>query len=206
MACVPQAQVAPRLRVPVHRIILAGYELGKAVDQYKVLEYSFDAAALIAYRRDTEQKALTRASLSPVYVGTEDATGAAPTGVALRTKLIPTASAGKGKGRVWVSEGTKMLTAAQMLDALPIEEGGFGRTWANNGTDAPSFELADSLPRDEVEEASTRATAVQARIKSTRQAIIEEHEDWSKEQVDDELKAIREDQQNAQPDFGSLPV
>ena len=179
---------------------------GKTADQYKVLEYSFDATALIAYRRDTESKAITRAGLTSVYLGTDEQSGNAPTGVALRTKLIPTASAAKGKGRFWKDTCTTMLNAAQMLDALPVAEGGFGRNWTNAGADAPSFELADSLPRDEVEETTEHAAAVTARIESTKTAIKARHPDWSEDQINEELEDIRSDVQNAQPDFGSLPT
>jgi hypothetical protein len=180
-------------------------EMGKSADAYKVLEYSFDAAALIAYRRDTESKAITRAGLTSVYLGTDEQSGAAPTGVALRTKLIPTASAAKGKGRFFTDTCPKILCAAAMVDALPAEQGGFGRGWTT-AQDPPSFELADSLPRDPVEEATVHATSVTARIESIEQAVRATHPDWSDEQIDDEVKAIRSDQQNATPDFGQLPV
>lgn len=180
-------------------------EMGKTADQYKVLEYSFDAQALIDYRRDTERKAISRAGLTSVYLGTDDQDGQAPTGVSLRTKLIPTTSAAKGKGRYFDDTMPQVLLACQMLDALPVDDGGFGRAW-KAAEKRPSFERTDALPRDSVEETGEHATAVTARIESIETAVRARHPDWSPEQIEDEVAAIRSDVQNAQPDFGSLPV
>jgi hypothetical protein len=169
-------------------------EMGRESSPFKVLEYSFDAAALIAWQRHVAELALTRIGLTPAWLGirTEEAWGMAATGTAQRMKLVPTTMAGNLRGREWDDIVPRMLGMLQMLDAMPTNRGGFGRTWAEPAV-PPSVERRDALPNDPTEEDARHATNVGAKIESRRTAISEMHPDWSDDQVDEELTAITED-------------
>jgi hypothetical protein len=163
---------------------------GKETGPYKVLEYSFDAEALVEYKRDLVTSALTRAGITPQFVGSYTGQeGAAETGTALRVRLIPTTSAAHGKGQYWDGALPKMLLMAQLLDALSIESGGFGVSWSKPG-EPPSFERTDPLPQDPMESAQRHATLVSAEIESTETAVRELHPAWSDDQVEAELERI----------------
>jgi hypothetical protein len=163
---------------------------GKDTGPYKVLEYSFDAQALVEYKRDLVTSALTRAGITPQFVGSYTGQeGAAETGTALRVRLIPTTSAAHGKGQYWDGAIPRMLLMAQLLDALPVTMGGFGVSWTAAG-EAPSFERTDPLPQDPMESAQRHSVLVAAEIESTETAVRELHPGWSDDQVMEELERI----------------
>jgi hypothetical protein len=179
-------------------------ELGQSADgQFKVLEYSFDAEALIAYKRDLVETALTRIGLTPRYAGiqTGESTGVL-SGTAYRLTLIPTTKAGAGKGRAWDGILPHVLGLMQRLDALPEADGGFGRSWAN-ALDAPAIERANPLPQDEVEDAQVEATLVGAGLRSRKTSIRRQHPEWDDDMVDEELELIAEERPATSAAFGA---
>lgn len=169
-------------------------ELGDNGDgPFKVLEYAFDAQALITYKRDLLETALTRVGLTPRYVGVT--TGEAPgvlSGTAYKLTLIPTTKAGNGKRRPWAGLLPKVLGLMARLDALPAEQGGFGRTWRDAITE-PAVELPNPMPSDAVEDAQVEATLVGAGVRSIFTSVQTQHPDWSEELVEAEVERIRED-------------
>jgi hypothetical protein len=168
-------------------------ELGKAASSpFRVLEYAFDAAALIAWKRHLAEEALTRVGLTPQYVGTitDGSDGYAASGTALRIRLIATDKTGRGKARHWDDRVPKLLRVLALLDALSEANGGYGRQWADPGT-PPVFERAAGLPEDELEEATRHQALVGAGIESPRAAIKDLHPDWDDDRVDEELDAIK---------------
>lgn len=167
-------------------------ELGQdAAGAFKVLEYAFDAEALIAYKRDLVETALTRVGLTPQYVGvvTGGGDGLALSGTALRLRLIPTTKAGAGKARPWDDALPRILSLMARLDALGEADGGFGRSWAD-ATTPPAVERANALPVDEVEEAQVDTALVGAGLRSRRTSIQRQHPDWDDALVDEELERI----------------
>ena len=159
---------------------------------YKVLEYSFDAEALIAYKRDLVSSALTRAGITPQFVGAYAGNeGQAETGTALRVRLIPTTSAANGKGQFWDQAIPQILLLAQLLDQMPVELGGFGVQWSAAG-EAPTIERTDPLPIDPTEQATRHVALVGAELESAETAIRDLHPDWTDQQVKDELTRIEE--------------
>lgn len=170
-------------------------ELGRGQDgPFKVLEYSFDASALITHKRDLVETSLTRVGLTPQYVGvvSDEGAGLALSGTALRLRLIPTTKAGRGKARPWDDALPHVLSLMARLDALRETDGGFGRAWTDPAT-PPSVERANPLPRDEVEEATVESTLVGAGVRSVRASVESQHPDWTDDQVDEEVDRIRED-------------
>lgn len=183
-------------------------ELGRSADgTFKVLEYTFDAEPLIAWKRDLLESALTRIGLTPQYVGTVtgQGDGFALSGTALRLRLIPTMRAGRGKARPWDDALPRIVALMAQVDALPDAEGGFGRTWADPAT-PPAIERHVEVPHDPVEDASTETALVNARIRSRWQAVVSQHPDWTDEQVQEELDRITADAPAPAVAFGGTPL
>lgn len=162
------------------------------------LEWSFDAAPLVQWIEHTEEKALTRARVAPQLVGRN--TESAQTGPAFRARLLDSLLAAGGKARPWDTEGPKMLEAAQLVDSLPIDRGGFGRPWAKAG-EAPAVERASALPVDEREEAERVVTEVGGEVLSRRTAVEERHPEWDEVRVDKEMAQIAEFEPTAPAPF-----
>lgn len=170
-------------------------ELGQdPAGMFKVLEYSFEADALIAWKRDMVETALTRIGITPAYVGavTDQNDGYAASGTSLRLRLIPTTRTGNGKKRSWQPQLPAIVGRLIMLDALSTEQGGFGRKWAD-ATTPPGVEIKSSLPQDPVEDAQVETTLVNGRLRSRKTSIKAQHPEWTDDQVDDELALIAEE-------------
>jgi hypothetical protein len=170
-------------------------ELGRAATSpFRILEYAFDADALIAWKRHLAEEALTRVGLTPQYVGTitDGNDGYAISGTALRIRLIATDKTGRGKARHWDDRVPKLLRLLALLDALADTNGGFGRQWTDAAS-LPVVERAPGLPEDDLEEAQRHQALVSARIESRRAAIMDLHPDWDDKRIDDELGLIAAD-------------
>jgi hypothetical protein len=166
-------------------------ELGanKQTGKFAVLEYSFDAPALISYKNDLSSIILTRVGLARQLTDPNTNEGTAASGTALRVRLIPTTMAAKGKARPFDDELPRVLMLAQQVDNLPKEKGGFGRSW-NKAGEPPIVERSDPLPADETEETNRHAVAVSSEFESRETAIKTLHPDWTDKQVQDELDKI----------------
>lgn len=166
---------------------------GKNGSNFQVLEYSFDAEALIAYKSDLAGIILTRVGIAEQFVNANSRSatsqGMATSGTALRLRLIPTTLAAQGKARFWNDALPKILMLMQLVDALPPQKGGFGRSWAMPGK-PPTVELSQPLPQDETEQITQHATAVAAEIESRKTAIEDLHPDWTQSQVEAEMQQI----------------
>jgi hypothetical protein len=176
-------------------------ELGKAADPFRVLEYSFDADALIAHKRDLIESAVTRVGLTPQWIGirTGDGDGYAASGTALRLRLIPTDKGGRGKARAWDRELPRILSLLQQIDALPEDDGGLGNGWAEPEA-RPTVSRANPLPVDELEEAQVEATLVGAGARSVETSVRRQHPAWSDDEVRDEVARIK-----AEKPAGGIP-
>lgn len=175
-------------------------ELGASPDSvFKVLEYSFDAEPLIAWKRDLVETAVSRRGITAQWLGliTGQGDGYATTGAALRYRLIPTTAAGNEKARPWDRAVPHILELMIMLDALGQDAGGFGVRWAEIAR--PTFTRGNPLPEDQGEEDLRHAGNVTAGIESVKQSIKERHPEWSDDQVQVELDDIRTDRQAAAP-------
>jgi hypothetical protein len=170
-------------------------ELGRdGTAPFTVLEYSFDAEALIAYKRDKVETALTRLRITPQWIGVQTGSGDgyAVSGTSLRLRAIPTTRAGNSKGKQWDKALPQLVRALQRLDALPEADGGFGQQWAQ-ADEPPGVKRGNPMPNDEVEEATIEATLVGAGVKSVRQSVRDQHPEWTDEDVDAEVARIRGD-------------
>jgi hypothetical protein len=160
---------------------------------YAVLEYTFQAEQLIAYKEDLIADAQTRVGLASQFMGgTKTTEGSAMSGTALRTRFIPTVLAGAGKGRYWDAAMPDMLRALQQIDALPQARGGCGHTWTKPD-EMPSIERSSVLPEDPAEEIDLHVTAVAGELESVEAAIRKINPDYTDDQVEEELQKIRED-------------
>lgn len=170
----------------------------KPGDPLVQLEWSFDATALIEWDDHLEERAITRARIAPQLVGKN--TENALTGPALRARLLDTLLARMGKGRFWDDELPRCLAAAQMVDHLPDQQGGFGRNWSSPA-ERPSVERGDALPVDQDDEVNRIAAEIGAEILSTQTGIEERHPDWDAPRVQEEIERIMKDRPPAPEPF-----
>jgi hypothetical protein len=158
---------------------------------FKVLQYRFDADALVTYDGHLTDKICTRASVAPQLVGRH--TEQAQSGAALRARLLDSILAAHGKARAWDDALPHIIGLAQRVDALPEEQGGLGRQWADP-LGLPAVERASVLPEDVTEETARHVALVGAQIESVETAIRDIHADWSGERVQDELERLARSQ------------
>ena len=168
-------------------------ELGGPVrEPFRVIEYSFDASSLIAWRRDVLETALSRIGLNSQWTGTGgDAVGYAMSGTSLKLRLIPTTKAGRAKGRSWDDGVPRIAGTMIRVDALAEQAGGYGRPWTDTGD--PIITRAPGIPADDLEEAQRHGILVNAGVESVEQAIRELHPDWDDPAIADEVARIRAD-------------
>lgn len=175
-------------------------EMGRGgTSPLRVLEYSFDAEALIAWKRDLVESALTRVGLAVQYAGVNAAAeGYAISGTALRLRLIPTDATGRGKGRYWDDALPRILATMAAVDALSLAAGGFGRPWARP-LDPPVIVRRPGIPVDELEEAQKHQALLGARAESTYTAVRALHPDWTEQDVTAEVDRIQSAQSATLP-------
>lgn len=182
-------------------------ELGKGGEQFRVLEYSFDAGALIAWKLHLVETAITRVGLTAQYTGLHAGTeGYAISGTALRLRLIPTDKRGRAIARYWDDALPKILSIAARLDeATPASAArGFGRSWAD--TDPPTVVRRPGIPSDPIEEAQRHQALYDAGLEALETAITDLHPDWDADRVKKEIVRIRADKKAAAaaaPMFGN---
>jgi hypothetical protein len=166
-------------------------------EKFGVLNFTFDAEALIKWWRHVAQLALSRRGITPQFTGdATDAEGYAQTGVALRMRLIPSTNEGDRRASPWRDEADNILLRLQQIDARPESERGFGQSWPKVD-EAPAVTLGDALPVDEIEDSTRLSTLRSADAISIRQAVIERNPDWDEKQVDEEVERINQDRESA---------
>lgn len=166
-------------------------EGGGGEPPFKVLEYSFDADALIAWLRSEVEFCCQRCDIVPQFVGSGDF-GSAPSGTALRVRLLPTTIAAESVGRPWGVAEPQLALNAALLENLPRSLGGCGGNWTEPGG-TPICERSDVLPQDETEVANRIATLRTSDAMSAEQAVRVQHPDWDDDAVGREVEAIRSD-------------
>lgn len=167
-------------------------EGSNAQPPFKILEYSFDAAALILYLEYEVRTICQRADIVPQFIGAGDF-GHGDSGTALRVRLMPTVNASQGVAGPWDTDlPEKILARTQMVSALPRAQGGFGVPWAKP-TDPPSVKRTNPLPDDPTETAMRLSTLKTSELISIEQGVKERNPTWDPEQVTAEVDAIRAD-------------
>lgn len=195
---VPQAALDENGRLRDDNIIVAEQvdaalsdTSGGVGNAYRVLEYSFDAAAMIAYQDSLARGALTRVGLVPQFVGVATEDGQALSGTALRVRLIPSVNAAEAKASYWDSELPKLLALLQTVDAKPWDgEPGVG--WADPAT-PPKVDRGATLPTDPQEEADRIALLRNAKVMSVEETVAELHPSWPVDQRSAEVERLNEE-------------
>lgn len=180
---------------------------GGSGNAYRVLEYSFDAQALIFWQDSLARNALTRVGLIPQFVGVAvEGDGLALSGTALRVRLIPTVNAAADKGAEWDSTLPDVLALAQLLDAHPWD-GEPGQAWTRPDVE-PALDRGHALPSDPNEEADRIALLRSAKVISLEEAVRELHPDWEEEQVLEEVARLEDETAASTPAVftGALPA
>jgi hypothetical protein len=164
-----------------------GSETGDEAPVYKVLEYSFDANALVTYDGHLTDKILTRVGVAPQLVGRH--TEQAQSGAALRARLLDTILDSIGKARVIDDGLPKVVTLAQRLDSMPEAKGGLGRSW-RAPEELPTIERSSAIPDDETELAARHVSLVGAMIESAETALRDIYPNRDEKWYEEELARI----------------
>lgn len=172
-----------------------GDEMDDAKSQFQILEYAYDGASSIARKDDLTNTILTRVGLARQLVDPNNSEGGgSASGIALRTRLLPTIATCNGMGREWDDSNPTMLQRAMALDALDEGNNGFGRSYKNLG-DLPSVLRSDPLPEDIGEADQRHISLVGANLESVETSIEERYPDWQTERVTLEVQRILANQQ-----------
>lgn len=155
------------------------------------IEKHYDAEPLWTHVRQLVSTVLTRVGLVPQMLG-DSLDGRAESGTAIRLRFLPTVNVAMGKAREWDHSLPHMLDLMLRLAALPVEDGGLGQGPYDPDM-PPSLERGNILPVDESEDIAAHAAAVAGEIESRETAVKALHQDWSQDQVDEELRKIRDD-------------
>lgn len=171
---------------------------------WRVLEYSFDADALIAYKKDLVESACSRVGLQAQFVAVGDATeGFAQSGTALKVRLLPSVNAASGRAENWDAGLPKLLHMVQQLDALDESNLGLGIVWSDANTQ-PIVERPEMLPEDPTEESTRHADLVEAKLESRQTAITELRPEWDEERVKEEIARIKNEDRTFAPSLSTL--
>jgi hypothetical protein len=171
---------------------------------FRVLEYSFDAEALIAYKRDVAETILNRCDIVPQFSGQGDF-GWGASGTALRVRLLPTLNASEGRARAWDDELPRIVEGMVRVEALPISQLGLANSAWTEPDARPTVTRNSSLPEDPAEEASRHATLRTSDLISIETSLRERYPERDDQWITQEVERIRGDVQAMAPaaTFGS---
>jgi hypothetical protein len=181
-------------------------EEGAGAGQIRVLEYGFDATAIVEWMKFEIETICQRCDIVPQFIGSGDF-GAGNTGTALRVRLIPTVNAAHSRGRAWDVEMPIIVQRAQLLESQPRFTGGLGIMWTNPGG-VPQVDRSDALPEDPIEQSQRLSTLRTAQLISIEAGVRELNPDMDDAAVLAEVDAIRSDEAASMPavtPFGPPP-
>jgi hypothetical protein len=167
---------------------------GAARPQLKVMEYDFDAEAMIAWYQHLENTILVRTRTAPALVGR--GVESAQTAPALRARLLDSTLAANGKARYWDDAVPDILRGLARLDELDSNQGGFGRSYEDS-LDKPRMKRKSIIPEDPKDEVDKHAVAMGADLESQKTAIRAYRPDWTDAQVDEEIAEIDAENEKA---------
>jgi hypothetical protein len=170
---------------------------GERRDPFRVLEYSFDAAALVLYQRFIVETICARCDIVPQFIG-QGEFGSAESGTALRVRLLPTVNAAESRARYWDDEVPRILMLMQLLESMSQSLGGVGRPWSD-AAGRPIVQRQEPLPEDPTDQATRHSTLKTSQLLSTETSLRERYPDWSDEDLAAEVERIRGDVQNEAP-------
>lgn len=175
---------------------------GDASKPLEMLEYSFEATALVSWIDHLLDSTLLLSGISPQSVG-RSVDGGAISGTALRLKMAHSLIEASGKGRHFDRGIAWLLQSAAIIDSRRTTEGGFGRRWTDPDV-RPQIERADALPRDDNEAAQRLVLLTNANAISTEEKVRALHPEWDDERVTEEVGQIEGDQPAPPPGAGGL--
>lgn len=163
----------------------------KVKNQVAMVEFEFDANALIAYIEHITDRILTRARVAPQLVGRH--TEGAQTGPALRARVLDSILAAQGKGKPWDDQ-----VPHQLRLMIQIERDIMGIPWAKTNED-PTFRRTEALPEDAESKARRLAIEINAEMLSRKTAIAMAHPEWDAQRVQAEVDQIMKELGNDAP-------
>lgn len=197
-AVIPERYLDLKGRLPKGAEILVATGVDQDPDKIKndfaLIEWEFDADAIIKYKADLCDIILTRARVAPQLVGRHTET--AQTGPALRARLVDTILAANRKGKGWDDKLPERLVLAARLESLSVRQGGLGKPWTNPDKE-PVFKRRNPLPEDEESRSRRVVTEVNAKVKAKKTAISELNPTWGPDRIDDEMSLLAEEADEA---------
>lgn len=194
-AIIPQRFLNMFGNLPRSAEILIATDVDQDPDKIKndvaMIEFEFDATALIAYTEHITDRVLTRARVAPQLVGRH--TEGAQTGPALRARLVDSELAAQGKGKFWDDEGPVFLQKM-----IAVERDYHSIAWTQpKGKKAqeklPSFKRSNAIPEDPEARSRRLAVSVNADFLSRRTAIAQDHPEWDDDRVQEEMDQIEKE-------------
>ena len=191
---VPQRFLDSKGRLPRGAEVIIASEVDADPDKIKndfaMIEWEFDADAIIKYKDSLTDVILTRARVAPQLVGRHTET--AQTGPALRARLVDTILAGNRKGKAWDDKLPELISRGAVL-----EKKVFGKGWTSPQKE-PVVKRKSALPEDEESKSRRIVTEVNAKIRARKTAIEELNPTWGPARVQEELDLLEEDWENAE--------
>lgn len=195
-AIIPQRFLTMFGNLPRSSEILIATDVDQDPDKIKndvaMIEFEFDAAALIAYTEHITDRVLTRARVAPQLVGRH--TEGAQTGPALKARLVDSELAAAGKGKFWDDEGPIFLQKMILVEQ-EYHEIGWAKLKGKNKDKLPSFKRSNALPEDPEARSRRLAVAVNADFLSRKTAIQLDHPEWDEDRVQEEMDQIEKESQ-----------
>jgi hypothetical protein len=195
---IPQRFLDAQGRLPKGAEIIIASEVDADPDKIKndfaMIEWEFDADAIIKYKSDLTDIILTRARVAPQLVGRHTET--AQTGPALRARLVDTILAGNSKGKIWDKKLPRIISLAAQLENRSPMQGGLGKGW-RSPQKPPTIKRKSSLPEDEESKSRRIVTEVNAKVKSQETAVEELNPTWGPARVSEEMTRIKNEQEAA---------
>jgi len=172
--------------------------MGEAGKPLQILEYDFDAAAIVQWIDHLLDSTLLFAGIAPQSVG-RGVEGGAISGTAQRLKMSYSLIESSGKGRFFDRGLKQLLRYAAVIDARPTTENGFGRKWSSRDPGVPAVDRADALPRDEMEAAQRLVMLTTAEAVSVEERVRIAHPEWDDEQIMEEVSKLGEESTTTAP-------
>lgn len=155
----------------------------------EMLQYDFDATAIVAWIDHLLDSTLLLAGVAPQTVG-RSVDGGAVSGTAIKLKAMHSLIESSGKGRFFDRGLRRLLQFASIIDARPTTEGGFGRKWSSRSPELPSVTRADAFPTDDMEAAQRLVLLTNANAISLDEKVRALHPEWDQAQIDEEVSRI----------------
>lgn len=181
---------------PYKRVIMnidmASANMGEGHKPIESVQFAIRAEEHLKTCQSLTEQIISLSGYSPQSFGLEIG-GRAESGTALRIRERKSMLTKQKKSRYWMYGLQEFLFQMQEIDVM-------SRLSTSYEAQRPSVSLADSVVKDPKEISETIRNLDQARAVSQYMKVKLWNEDWTDEQIEEEVKRIREDESTELPD------